>query len=250
MAFLHSLSPLALTVAATLLTWGLTALGAAAVFFRHPVKADTMTKMLGLGAGIMIAACFWSLLSPAMALEAASRQPWLVPCLALLLGGGFVLGVDRLLDGAHSQGSALLVVTAALHNVPEGLVIGVAFGSGAVGLGGAGLWAGLVLALGIGLQNFPEGAGVALPLHREGRSQARSFFWGQLSGMAEPVAAVLGVLAALRMPTLAPFLLAFSAGAMIAVAVGDLIPPSAAKSRSITITGFLLGFVLVMMVAH
>lgn len=257
MQYLESLSPVTLTLICTLFTWGLTAAGAAGVFFFKNINVDVMNMMMGFGAGVMIAACFWSLLSPAIEMEALhSSVPWLIPCLALILGGIFILVADRLLDAAgpgsllsnHQQHkrSILLVTAMTMHNIPEGMVIGVAFGSAALGISGTSLWGGLVLAIGIGLQNFPEGAAVSLPLRRDGLSRRRSFFFGQLSGIVEPIAALIGVVAVKHMQNTVPFLLAFSAGAMIAVVVGELLPESVIKSKNITITGFLLGFIFMM----
>lgn len=257
MQYLETLSPMSLTVLCTLFTWGVTAAGAAVVFFFKTVKPCIMNMMLGFGSGVMIAACFWSLLAPAIEMEAeTSGAPWLVPCLALALGGGFILLADRLLDrvtpGGEGNGrttlkrSILLVTAVTLHNIPEGMVIGVAFGSAALGIPGASLWSGIVLAIGIGLQNFPEGAAVSLPLRRDGLSRRKSFAYGQMSGIVEPVAAVIGLAAVGVMQSMVPFLLAFSAGAMLAVVVGELIPESVTVNKSITIVGFLLGFMLMM----
>lgn len=259
MQWLETLSPLTLTVLCTLFTWGLTAAGAAVVFFFKTVRPSILNMMLGFGSGVMIAACFWSLLAPAIEMSTANgRSPWLIPCIAFALGGLFILLADILLERcgpkdrensslyARRKRSILLVTAVTLHNIPEGMVIGVAFGSAALGIPGSSLWAGIVLSIGIGLQNFPEGAAVALPLRRDGASRKKSFFYGQLSGVVEPVAAVIGLLAVRKMQNMVPFLLAFSAGAMVAVVMGELIPESVTKSKMITIIGFLLGFMVMM----
>ena len=254
---LQSMGPLAISLVCTLFTWGITALGAAVVLFFKKVRPLFLNLMLGFGAGVMIAASFWSLLAPAIEICAGMGEvPWLTPCLGLLLGGAFILLADRILDvigptegarfGADRKRNTLLLIAVTLHNIPEGMVIGVAFASAALTLSGTSFYGGLVLAIGIGLQNFPEGAAVSLPLRRDGMSRARSFFYGQLSGAVEPLGAMAGVLAVSVMRGMVPFLMAFSAGAMIAVVIGELIPESVRGSKTVTIIGFILGFILMM----
>ena len=237
---------------ATLFTWGVTALGASLVFFFRPIHKNAMDAMLGFAAGVMVAASFWSLLSPAaeLALE-LGKAPWMPLLLGFFSGGALLyLGdkfFDRLLAGRQDAGaskrSLLLMLSITLHNIPEGLAVGVAFGSLPYGLEGATPAAACLLALGIGLQNFPEGTAVSVPLLREGSSKRHAFFMGQLSGMAEPVAGVLGALLALHVRQLLPLLLAFAAGAMIYVAVAELIPESQNNTKKsvmalFTIVGF------------
>ena len=249
-----------LALLATLFTWGVTALGAALVFFFRPIHKNAMDAMLGFAAGVMVAASFWSLLSPAAELAVAlGKAPW-IPLLLGFLGGGLLLflgdkGFDRLLQSRnepYSQSqkrSLLLVLSVTLHNIPEGLAVGVAFGSLAYGLEGATLAAACLLALGIGLQNFPEGTAVSVPLLRDGCSKKHAFFMGQLSGMAEPISGVLGAILALHVRLLLPYLLAFAAGAMIYVAVAELIPESQNNTKKsvmalFTIVGFSVMMVL------
>ncbi len=252
----EGVNPYIIVLVCTLFTWGMTALGASVVMLFKEVKPTALNLMLGFGAGVMIAASFWSLLAPA--LEICSKlgdTPWLLPCLGLMFGGFFILFADFLLErlspfsegGKHSKlkRSVLLVTAVTLHNIPEGMVIGVAIASAALIPNGS-LWGGLVLAIGIGLQNFPEGAAVSLPLRRDGLSRRKSFFYGQLSGVVEPIAAMFGVMAVGAMSGMVPFLMAFSAGAMIAVVIGELIPESVRGGKNVTIIGFILGFIVMM----
>ncbi len=212
--------------------------------------------MLGFAAGVMIAASFWSLLSPAAELSLElGKTPW-IPLLLGFFGGGLLLFLgdkffDRLLQGREDAGSSkrsmLLMLSITLHNIPEGMAVGVAFGSLAYGLEGATPAAACLLALGIGLQNFPEGTAVSVPLLREGSSKKHAFFMGQLSGMAEPVSGVIGALLALHVRLLLPYLLAFAAGAMIYVAVAELIPESQNNAKKSVMALFtIIGFSVMM----
>ncbi len=237
---------------ATLFTWGVTALGASLVFFFRPIHKNAMDAMLGFAAGVMIAASFWSLLSPAAELSLElGKAPWMPLLLGFFCGGLLLFLGDKLFDrlllgrekADSSKRSLLLMLSITLHNIPEGLAVGVAFGSLAYGLEGATTAAACLLALGIGLQNFPEGTAVSVPLLREGSSKRHAFFMGQLSGMAEPVSGVIGALLALHVRLLLPYLLAFAAGAMIYVAVAELIPESQNNAKKsvmalFTIVGF------------
>lgn len=261
-----NLNPILQGLLATLFTWFITALGAGIVFFFKKVDKKILNTMLGFGAGVMIAASFWSLLSPAISLcEELGRSGFILPGIGFFLGGIFIIFADKLMD-KYSYGilvknkenlklskskqykkSILLVLAVTLHNIPEGLAVGVAFGGVAVGIPGASLVAAMTLALGIGLQNFPEGAAVSLPLRREGLSRGKSFFYGQASGLVEPIAGVIGVIAAITMRSILPLLLAFSAGAMIAVVGAELLPEAATENKNLTTIGLILGF-LVMMV--
>lgn len=263
MNWLKELSPVMQAFLATLFTWGVTALGAGLVFFFKTIHRKVLDGMLGFAAGVMIAASFWSLLAPAIRIaEDYSTLPaWLPVLIGFLLGGGFLRVADRILPHLHpgladtqTEGlkthwkrSILLVLAITLHNIPEGLAVGVAFGAVREGLNGATLAGAVALALGIGIQNFPEGTAVAVPLRREGMSRLKSFWYGQLSGIVEPIAGVLGALAVMSMTTLLPYALAFAAGAMIYVVVEELIPESQLSGNSdISTTGALLGFALMM----
>jgi ZIP family zinc transporter len=241
----------------TLFTWGVTALGSLPVFFTKKLDRRLLDSMLGLAAGVMIAASFWSLLAPAIALSEGSVFPALI---GFLLGGIVLRGIDRILPHMHPglkvaegpktawQRSTLLVLAITLHNIPEGLAVGVAFGAAASGFEGATIAGAVALAIGIGLQNAPEGLAVAMPLRREGLSRGKAFFWGQLSGMVEPIAGVLGAWAVLSMRAILPYALAFAAGAMIFVVVEELIPEAQVEGNShLATAGTMLGFAVMMM---
>lgn len=255
--FLGGLPPLVLVLIASTFTWGITALGASMVLFFKNVNRRVLDLMLGFAAGVMIAASFWSLLSPAIELSSELGYiKWLYPALGFLFGGGFVVGASILLDrairmkkGVTTPGlkrSILLVCSITLHNIPEGLSVGVAFGAMALGVPGCDLIGATLLAIGIGIQNFPEGASVSLPLRREGASRAKSFFLGQASGMVEPIAAIIGFFLATTMRAILPFALSFSAGAMIAVVTSELIPEAAVSSKNLAVLGCIAGFLAMM----
>ena len=240
---------------ATLLTWLMTALGAAVVIFTQRVRRTFLDAMLGFGAGVMLASSFWSLLEPGIALAETPRQPgFLAAGLGFLCGGGIMLLGDALMARMNltqltesRRRAGLLIASITLHNIPEGLAVGVAFGALSMRLTDAALTGAWMLAIGIALQNFPEGAAVSLPLRRGGMSRGRAFFYGQLSGVVEPVAAVIGALLAVAIRTILPFLLSLAAGAMIAVVVSELIPESQRSSRSSAMTlATLLGFTVMM----
>ncbi len=257
-----SLAPVTQAFLATLFTWGLTALGAAGVFLTRQVSKRLLDAMLGFAAGVMIAASFWSLLAPAIELSEDMGLPgWLPAAIGFLAGGLFLAAVDHLLPHLHlgepiehAEGlkttwkrSVLLVTAITLHNFPEGLAVGVAFGAVAAGMPAATLAGAIALAIGIGLQNFPEGLAVSLPLRREGLSRRKSFFMGQASGMVEPIAGVLGAGAVLLMRPLLPYALAFAAGAMIYVVVEELIPESQQHDDTHMSTwGAMIGFTIMM----
>jgi len=239
--FYQQFNPVVQVLIATSFTWGVTAAGAALVFVARAVNQKLMDSMLGFAAGVMIAASFWSLLAPGIEMaEQMGQTPWLTAVIGFLGGGVFMRLADRLLPHLHPglstdqsegiktswQRSTLLVLAITLHNIPEGLAIGVAFGAVASGLPSATLGGAIALAIGIGLQNFPEGTAVSMPLRREGMGQNKSFFLGQASGMVEPVAGVIGVLFVLQMQGILPYALCFAAGAMIFVVVEELIPES------------------------
>ena len=237
---------------ATLFTWGVTALGAAAVFLFKRMNGTLLDAMLGFAAGVMTAASYFSLLAPAAELAESLGMNVPLALLAGFLGGGALLFLGDFVwarfdsrDGARR--SAMLVSSITLHNIPEGLSVGVAFGSLAYGIPGATLASACLLALGIGLQNFPEGLAVSVPLRREGASRARAFCIGQLSGAVEPVAGVLGALLVLGVQRLLPYMLAFAAGAMIYVVVSELVPESQTNEKGgVMAFATLIGFALMM----
>ena len=263
MAWFADLNPIIQALLATCFTWGLTALGAGVVFFFKRVERRVLDGMLGFAAGVMIAASFWSLLAPAieMAEESSPLPSWVPATIGFLLGGAFLWGIDAILPHLHRgyateqaegisttwQRSVLLVLAITLHNFPEGLAVGVAFGAVASGLPAASLAGALALAIGIGLQNFPEGAAVSVPLRREGFSRFKSFMYGQASGVVEPIAGVLGAVAVLSMRAILPYALAFAAGAMIYVVVEELIPSSQLETETdVPTIGAMLGFAVMM----
>jgi ZIP family zinc transporter len=248
-------------------TWSVTALGASLVFLTRRVSAALLDAMLGFAAGVMVAASVWSLLLPSIELAEFRGQPgWLPATIGFLLGGLFLRILDQFLphlhprlspdqaEGVHTtwRRTTLLVLAITLHNLPEGLAVGVAFGAAAAGVDlptGATLAGAMALTFGIGLQNFPEGVAVAMPLRREGVSALKSFWYGQLSAIVEPIAAVAGAAAVLAMEPLLPYALSFAAGAMIYVVVEELIPESQQGGSSdlatvATMTGFTVMMIL------
>jgi len=256
------LGPVHQALLATLFTWFVTALGAGIVFFFKSLNRKALDGMLGFAAGVMIAASFWSLLAPAIEMaEQSGAAAWLPATVGFLLGGAFLWCTDKLLPHLHAgfpmaeaegvkthwQRSILLVLAITLHNIPEGLAVGVAFGAAASDVGSASLTGAVALALGIGIQNFPEGAAVSVPLRREGFSRLRSFWYGQMSGVVEPIAGVIGAFAVLWMRPILPYALAFAAGAMIYVVVEEVIPESQLhKYTDFATVGAMVGFALMM----
>ena len=246
----------------TLFTWLVTALGAGLVFFFKKLNQKVLDSMLGFAAGVMIAASFWSLLAPGIEMaESMGNIAWVPAVVGFLLGGAFLRLIDRILPHLHLgqpanaaeglkttwQRSVLLVLAITLHNIPEGLAVGVAFGALKYGLPGATLAGALALALGIGIQNFPEGAAVSVPLRREGMSRPKAFWYGQLSGMVEPISGVIGALLVILVRPLLPYALSFAAGAMIFVVIEELVPESQTKGHSHwATTGAMLGFAVMM----
>ena len=242
-----------LTLLATLFTWGVTALGASSVFLIKKINQKFLDFVLGFASGVMIAASFWSLLNPAIELsENLGHTKWLFPAFGFLCGGIFVVFSDLFLDkimqnkNKSRKRSVLLVGAITLHNIPEGLAIGVAFASTALGIEGATLVSAVLLSMGIGLQNFPEGMGASLPLRSEGLSRSKSFFYGQASGFVEPIAGLIGVLLARFTRLLLPFLLSFAAGCMVSVVSRELIPESCAKHKNYSSIGLIIGFIVMM----
>ncbi len=263
-----SLSGIEQALVATIFTWLVTALGASLVFFFKTINKTILNVMLGFASGVMIAASFWSLLNPAIAMiesnpELFGLPAWLLVALGFLTGGLSLYGIDKLLPHMHLgqpkpegvktsfKRSILLVLSITLHNIPEGLAVGVAFGAVASGLGGSTLPAAIALAIGIGLQNFPEGAAVSIPLRREGMSRWKAFLYGQASALVEPIAGFLGAYLVMQVIGVLPFALAFAAGAMVYVVVEELIPTSkeldSNESIDLATIGFMFGFVLMMM---
>ena len=256
------LNPILQALIATLFTWGMTAIGATAVFFFRELDRRLLDAALGFTAGVMIAASFWSLLAPSIVM-AAEMGPteWVPPLVGFLAGAASMRVADWLLPHIHLfapatavegvktnlRGTALLVLAITLHNIPEGLAVGVAFGAVQAGFESPTLSAAIALAIGIGLQNLPEGTAVAVPLRREGLSRARSFYYGQLSAWVEPIAGVFGAAAVVLMRPVLPYALAFAAGAMIFVVVEEVIPESQAGAHTdIATAGAIVGFAVMM----
>jgi len=251
-----------LALGATLFTWFVTALGSAMVFFFKSINKKVLNSMLGFAAGVMIAASFWSLLKPAIEMsEANGTTSWMPAVVGFLAGGAFLFMVDKILPHLHMglstdkaegikttwQRSVLLVLAITLHNIPEGLAVGVAFGALANNPDAGMLAGAIVLAIGIGLQNFPEGAAVSIPLRREGFSRLKAFNYGQLSGIVEPIAGVIGAYLVLTITPLLPYALSFAAGAMIFVVVEELIPESQTGNETdLSTIGAMLGFATMM----
>lgn len=241
---------------ATIFTWAITSLGAAIVFLFKKINKTAMDAMLGLSAGVMLAATFWSLLSPALEMaENLNLTSWIIVSVGVLLGGLLLFTGDKIFDkltkkktNSHSiKRSLMLIFSITLHNIPEGMAIGVAFGSIAYNLNGATLTSAVMLAIGIGIQNFPEGSAVSLPLRREGMSRTKSFFFGALSGIVEPISAVIGAILVLKVQILLPILLSFAGGAMIYVVVQELIPESQTNKKKDLMALFtILGFLIMM----
>lgn len=259
--FFYNLNPIILALLATLFTYSVTALGAALVFLFKKVNKNVMDAMLGFAAGVMIAASYFSLLEPAATMaQSLDMTVWFI-LFAGFFSGGLLLYVgdkvfnyfDKKLakntnrDNNSFKRCLLLIVSITLHNIPEGLAVGVAFGSSYYGIEGATVTSAALLALGIGLQNFPEGTAVSVPLRREGMSRKKAFFLGQLSGIVEPIAGVLGAVLVLKIRVLLPFLLSFAAGAMIYVVIEELVPESQTNKRKDLMALFtLVGFSVMM----
>ncbi len=257
-----NLHPVLQALLATLFTWFLTALGAAGVFFKKDISRKTLDLMLGFAAGVMIAASYWSLLNPSIEMAEKLGQPgWLPASVGFLLGGFFLRVVDKILPHLHKdlameeaegvktslRRTTLLVLAITIHNFPEGLAVGVAFGAVSSGLESATLAGAISLAIGIGIQNFPEGLAVSVPLRREGLSRGKSFFLGQVSAIVEPVAGVLGAFAVYYTQPILPYALSFAAGAMIFVVVEEVIPVAQRSGNTDMATmGTLLGFTIMM----
>lgn len=265
-AFFEQFSPVQQALIGTLFTYGVTALGAALVFFFKQINKTVLNGMLGFAAGVMIAASFWSLLAPGITLaEELGQVAWITAAVGFLAGGGFLYVTDKLLPHLHMgldisqaegpktslQRNILLILAITLHNIPEGLAVGVAFGAAASGnAAGATVAGAIALAIGIGLQNFPEGAAVSIPLRREGLSRFKAFMYGQASGIVEPIAGVIGAYAVISMRPILPYALAFAAGAMIYVVIEELIPEAqreeGGSKTDIATIGAMIGFTVMM----
>ncbi|RZJ63927.1 MAG: ZIP family metal transporter [Flavobacterium sp.] len=261
-AYFQSIHPVLAALYATLFTWFLTALGASVVFFFKNMKRVVLDGMLGFTGGVMVAASYWSLLAPAIEMSEGEGFTKVIPAaVGFLLGAFFLFGLDKALPHLHInfketdtegiktpwQRTTLLVLAITLHNIPEGLAVGVLFGGVAAGIPEASIAGALTLAIGIGIQNFPEGIAVAMPLRRMGMSRTKSFMYGQSSALVEPIAGVLGAFAVAFFTPILPYALAFAAGAMIFVVVEEVIPETQQdKNTDIATLGFIGGFVVMM----
>lgn len=258
MSWFGNLNPIYQALIAGMFTWLITAIGALIVCFFRQMNKKILDTILGFSAGVMIAASFWSLISPALELsKELGYIEWLLPAAGFIVGGMFIVLSEKYLDKvlkkkeninnvSSLKRSILLVSAITIHNIPEGMAVGVAFGGIASGIPGMTLIGAIMLAIGIGIQNFPEGAAVALPLRKEGFSRLRSFMFGQISAIVEPIAAVIGVVLVTSIRSMLPFLLTFAAGAMIAVAARELLPESVKENKNLSTIGLIVGFVLMM----
>lgn len=259
--FFEQIDPVLAALLATLFTWGLTALGASFVFFFKTMNRVVLDGMLGFTGGVMVAASFWSLLAPAIEMSEGDGFVKVIPAaVGFLMGAFFIFGLDKILPHLHLnfqetegmkspwQRTTLLVLAITLHNIPEGLAVGVLFGGVAAGIPEASIAGAVTLAIGIGIQNFPEGIAVSMPLRRMGMSRWKSFMYGQSSALVEPIAGVLGAVAVTFFTPLLPYALAFAAGAMIFVVVEEVIPETQQdKNTDIATLGFIGGFIVMMM---
>ena len=248
---------------ATCFTWAMTAFGAATVFMARDISRRVLDAMLGFAGGVMIAASYWSLLAPAIEMSEGKDIPaWFPAVVGFLFGGIFLRGVDKVLPHLHLgfnteeaegvktswQRTTLLILAITLHNIPEGLAVGVAFGALAAGLPSATFGAAIALAIGIGIQNFPEGLAVSMPLRREGMSRGKSFWYGQLSAIVEPVAGVIGAATVIIAQPILPYALSFAAGAMIFVVIEEVIPEAQRGGNTDLATmGGMVGFAVMML---
>lgn len=261
--YFTDLDPVLAALYATTFTWLLTAAGASLVFFFKSMNRGVLDAMLGFTGGVMVAASFWSLLNPAI--EMSERMypgmSWMPAAVGFLFGALFIFGLDKVMPHLHinfgeeeKEGvktqwhrTTLLVLAITLHNIPEGLAVGVLFGGASAGIEGATIAGAITLAIGIGIQNFPEGFAVAMPLRRHGVSRRKSFWYGQLSAIVEPIFGVIGAVAVVYMEPILPFALAFAAGAMIYVVVEEVIPETQRdKYTDVAVLGFIGGFLVMM----
>lgn len=263
MHFFQNLHPVIQALVATCFTWAMTAFGAAAVFVAKDISRRVLDAMLGFAGGVMIAASYWSLLAPAIEMSEGKDFPaWVPAVVGFLFGGVFLRGIDKVLPHLHLgfpveeaegvktswQRSTLLILAITLHNIPEGLAVGVAFGALAAHLPSATLGAAIALAIGIGIQNFPEGLAVSMPLRREGMYRLKSFWYGQLSAIVEPVAGVIGAATVIVAQPILPYALSFAAGAMIFVVIEEVVPEAQRGGNAdLATTGGMIGFAVMML---
>lgn len=259
-SYFESIDPILAALYATLFTWGLTAFGASFVFFFKNMNRAVLDGMLGFTGGVMVAASYWSLLAPAIEMSEGEGFVKVIPAaVGFMLGAIFLFGLDKTLPHLHInfketegvkspwQRTTLLVLAITLHNIPEGLAVGVLFGGVAAGIPEASIAGAVTLAIGIGIQNFPEGIAVSMPLRRMGMSRWKSFMYGQSSALVEPIAGVIGAVAVTFFTPILPYALAFAAGAMIFVVVEEVIPETQQdKNTDIATLGFIGGFVVMM----
>jgi len=261
-SYLESIDPILAAFYATIFTWALTAMGAALVFLFKGMNRALFDGMLGFTGGVMVAASFWSLLAPGIEMSPGEGFVKVIPAVVGFgLGALFLFGLDKVLPHLHvnfkeseKEGvktpwhkTTLLVLAITLHNIPEGLAVGVLFGGVAAGFDGATIGGAVALAIGIGLQNFPEGFAVSMPIRRQGASKWKSFMYGQSSALVEPIAAVIGAWAVIAFQPILPYALSFAAGAMIFVVVEEVIPETQRdKYTDIATLGFIGGFIVMM----
>ncbi len=261
--FLQNMHPVMQAFIAGCATWGMTAIGASAVFAAKEINRKLLDIMLGFAAGIMLAAIYWSLISPAIEIARARNiAPWLPAAAGFVIGGLVLRGIDKILphlqigspidkaEGVktHWKRSTLLVLAMTLHNIPEGLALGIAFAAVVAGSSPSGLQAALALAIGIGIQDIPEGLAISVSLRRDHLSRLKSFWYGQLSGIAEPLGALIGAAVVVLARSILPYTLAFAAGAMFFIVVEELIPESQRGGNPALATmGATLGFVVMML---
>lgn len=262
--FFSEMHPVWAALIATTFTWLVTAAGASLVFFFKTLNRGVLDPMLGFTGGVMVAASFWSLLNPAIEISEKlyPGYSWMPAAVGFLLGALFIFFLDKVTPHLHlnfglseTEGirtklhkTTLLILAITLHNIPEGLAVGVLFGAAALGMEDTSITGAIALAIGIGLQNFPEGLAVSMPLRRQGVTRLRSFWYGQLSAIVEPVAGVIGALAVIYMQPVLPFALAFAAGAMIFVVVEEVIPETQRDKYTDRSTLAFIGGFLVMMI--
>jgi ZIP family zinc transporter len=258
--YLEGIDPILAAFYATMFTWLVTAAGASLVFFFKTMNRAVLDGMLGFTGGVMVAASYWSLLAPAIEMSEGEGFTKVIPAASgFLMGALFLFALDKTLPHLHInfketegikspwQRTTLLVLAITLHNIPEGLAVGVLFGGVAAGIPEASIAGAVTLAIGIGIQNFPEGIAVSMPLRRMGMSRRKSFMYGQSSAIVEPIAGVLGALAVTFFTPILPYALAFAAGAMIFVVVEEVIPETQQdKNTDIATLGFIGGFIVMM----
>ena len=249
---LYNISPILMAFIATIFTWFITLLGAGIVYFFKKVNKTVLDSMLSLAAGVMISASFFSLIAPSIEMnQSLGMNKILSTAIGFLCGGILIYIMDKFFSLKNPSNKKkrcfMLISSITLHNIPEGLAIGVAFGSVMYHIDGATIMSAIGLAIGIGIQNFPEGVAVSMPLRREGLSRTKAFFYGQLSAIVEPISGVIGAILVLKIRTILPFLLAFAAGAMIYVVASELIPECQTNKNKGLISMFcLIGFTIMM----